>query len=134
MTKSGSITYADVLAGVRRPILAYSRAMDDGDVDDVVALFGADASMSIPDMDTATGTAALRELFPKVVAIEGLRHLVLGTVVTEWDTAHAVAYSDLIVAMKGENGWAIGLIGRYDDVLDFSEERWTFHSRVLSFA
>src|SRR4051812_35100971 len=59
-------TLADVDAGVRAAIAAYTRALDDGRTDEVVATFCADGTVDIPGLGAHEGHDALRSAFSKV--------------------------------------------------------------------
>jgi hypothetical protein len=129
----GTTTYADVAEGVRAAIAAYSLALDDGRTDDVIATFCPDGGCDIPGLGTHVGHDALRAAYagwkPKRLA----RHVVVNTLVTEWDDHEANAVSDLIFLMQGDSGWAIQLVGRYHDTLHHDDGRWRFHHRAATF-
>ena len=61
------------------------------------------------------------------------RHLVVNTLVTDWDDDEAHAISDVIFIMAGESGWAIQVVGRYHDTLHHDAGTWRFHRRVAEF-
>ena len=98
------------------PSPQYAQALDDGRTDDIVATFCADGVCDIPGMGTHTGHDALREAFTKWKPRQPQRHLVLNTLVTEWDDREATAISDVIFLLWEDSGWAIKLVGRYHDV------------------
>ena len=135
-----AVTYADVVAGVRAAIARYAHAVDDGRPDDVVATFCPDGSADIPGAGVVTGTAALRAFFAGQAPRGLSRHVVVNTLVTEWDAGQATAISDLIVlARAGDRGWSVHLVGRYHDTLHHDTKHggdgtWLFHSRTLRFA
>ena len=138
MTDTSTPTYAEVDAGVRRAIAAYTQALDDGRTDDVVATFCADATVEIPGMGTHAGVDAIREAYAAWTPRRPQRHLVLNTLVTEWTADEARATSDVVFLLKGKDGWAVQVVGRYDDILhrdgDHPEgDRWRFHARRASF-
>ena len=126
-------TYAEVDAGVRRAIAAYTQALDDGRTDDVVATFCADATVEIPGMGTHVGVDAIREAYAAWTPRRPQRHLVLNTLVTEWTADEAHATSDVVFLLKGKDGWAVQVVGRYDDVLHRDGDQWRFHRRRASF-
>ena len=141
MTDTSTPSYAEVDAGVRRAIAAYTQALDDGRTDDVVATFCADATVEIPGMGTHVGTEAIRTAYAAWTPRRPQRHLVLNTLVTEWTADEAHATSDVVFLLKGKDGWAVQVVGRYDDVLHrddadahaSDENRWRFHARRASF-
>ena len=96
MTDTSTPSYAEVDAGVRRAIAAYTQALDDGRTDDVVATFCADATVEIPGMGTHAGVDAIREAYAAWTPRRPQRHLVLNTLVTEWTADEAHATSDVV--------------------------------------
>jgi SnoaL-like domain len=132
-TGSHELTLADVSAGVGASIAAYTQALDDGRTDDIVATFCPDGACDIPGLGHHTGHDALRAAYDGVVATRPQRHLVLNTLITEWDDQEARATSDLVFLLKGESGWTAALVGRYRDVLHRDGGTWRFHSRVAEF-
>jgi ketosteroid isomerase-like protein len=130
---STKTTYADVVEGVRATIAAYAQALDDGRTDDVVATFCPDGVCDIPGMGTHQGHDALRGAYSGWKPARPQRHLVLNTVVTEWDDHEASAISDVIFVVRGDSGWAIQLVGRYQDTLHHDDGTWRFHRRAAKF-
>jgi ketosteroid isomerase-like protein len=130
---STKTTYADAVEGVRATIAAYAQALDDGRTDDVVATFCPDGVCDIPGMGTHQGHDALRGAYSGWKPARPQRHLVLNTVVTEWDDHEASAISDVIFVVRGDSGWAIQLVGRYQDTLHHDDGTWRFHRRAAKF-
>jgi len=126
-------THAEVAEGVRAAIAAYTQALDDGRTDDVVATFCADGGCEIPGLGTHEGHDALRAAYSRVQPVRNQRHLVLNTLVTEWDDREASAISDVVFILLGDSGWKIQLVGRYHDVLHCNGGTWRFHRRVAEF-
>ena len=126
-------SYAEVVEGVRAAMAAYTQALDDGRTEAVVATFCSDGTCEIPGLGTHQGHDALREAYTKWEPVRPQRHLVMNTLVTDWDDDVARASSDVIFLLKAENGWAIQLVGRYHDVLHHSDGAWRFHSRLAEF-
>ena len=79
------MTYADVVEGIRATLAAYTHALDDGRTDDVVATFCPDGSIEIPGAGTFEGHDALREAYAQWTPRRPQRHLVVNTLVTDWD-------------------------------------------------
>ena len=125
--------YADVVEGVRAALAAYTQALDDGRTEDVVATFCTDGMVDIPGMGTHEGRDALRAAYDTWKPRRPQRHLVLNTLVTEWNDREAKAVSDVVFLLKGDNGWKVQLVGRYDDVLHNDGGTWRFHRRRASF-
>jgi SnoaL-like domain len=61
------------------------------------------------------------------------RHLVVNTLVTDWDDHEANAISDVVFVLQGHSGWAIQLVGRYQDTLNHDDGEWRFHHRAAEF-
>lgn len=125
--------YADVCAGVRATIAAYTLALDDGRTDDVVATFCVDGACDIPGLGQHQGHDALREAYGKWTPMRPQRHLVLNTLVRDWNADEAQATSDFVFLLRGEPGWAVQLVGRYHDVLRRQGDSWRFFRRVAEF-
>jgi hypothetical protein len=58
---------------------------------------------------------------------------VLNTLVTDWNEHDASATSDVVFLLKGKDGWAIQLVGRYHDTLHNDNGTWRFHHRRAEF-
>jgi hypothetical protein len=130
---STTTTFADVAEGVRAAIAAYTLAVDDGRTDDVVATFCADGVVEIPGLGTHVGHDALRAAYSAIEPKRPQRHLVLNTLVTDWNDQEANAISDVIFLLMGDSGWAIQLVGRYHDTLHDDDGTWRFHRREATF-
>jgi hypothetical protein len=128
-----STTYADVVEGIRATIAWYTHALDDGRTDDVVETFCADGSVDIPGMGTHSGRDALRAAYARWVPRQPQRHLVVNTLVQEWNEREANAVSDVVFLLKGETGWAVQVVGRYRDTLHNDGGVWRFHHRAAEF-
>ena len=126
-------TYAEAAEGIRAVMAAYAQALDDGRTDDIVATFCPDGVCEIPGMGTFEGTDALRAAFAGWTPKQPQRHVVVNTLVTEWDENEARATSDMVFMLKGDAGWSVQLVGRYHDVLHFADRRWRFRRRVTEF-
>ena len=123
-------TYAEVSEGVRTTIAAYTQALDDGRTDDVVATFCPDGGCDIPGMGTHEGHDALRAAYARWKPARPQRHLVLNTLVIDWDDHEANAISDVVFLLRGDSGWTIQLVGRYHDRLHHDDGTWRFHHRA----
>jgi hypothetical protein len=127
-------TYADVVEGVRATIAAYTQALDDGRTEDVVATFCPDGVCDIPGLGTHTGHDALRAAYSQWKPTRPQRHLVVNTLVTDWNDHEADAISDVIFIMQGKSGWGIQIVGRYHDTLHRHDDgTWRFHRRAAQF-
>ena len=120
-------TFADVDAGVRNAIAAYAQALDDGRTDDVVALFCSDGGCDIDGLGAHEGHDALRAAFAAVEPKAPQRHLAFNTHITAWSAEEATAATDVAFLVKGDAGWSLLLVGRYEDVLHREGTTWRFH-------
>ncbi|MFC4499544.1 MULTISPECIES: nuclear transport factor 2 family protein [Streptomyces] len=126
-------TAAWVAAGVRSVIGAHTQAQDAGRTDDVVALYTPDAVLELPGMDPIEGHDALREAFKSWAPTQPQLHLVTNTVVTPGAEGEATATSDVAFLQRGESGWAVHLVGHYEDTLRRHEGGWRLHRRSTTF-
>ncbi|HZR14839.1 MAG TPA: nuclear transport factor 2 family protein [Acidimicrobiia bacterium] len=127
-------TFADVDAGVRAALAAYTQALDDGRTDDVVATFCPDGACAIPGLGDHEGHDALHAAYERVKPRRPQRHLVLNTLVTDWDEHEARATSDVVFLLQTHDGWSVQLVGRYHDTLHRGGDgRWRFHRRTAEF-
>jgi hypothetical protein len=128
------MTRAEVAEGVRHALGVYTQALDDGRTDDVVDTFCPDGSVEIPGMGTHRGHQALRDAYSRWEPRRPQRHLVLNTVVAEWNDTEATAVSDVVFLLLGESGWSVQLVGRYHDTLHHDGgDTWRFHHRAATF-
>lgn len=125
-------TYAEVVEGVRATIAAYTHALDDGRVDDVVATYCPDGVFDMPDLGTFEGHDALRAAYEGWRPRKPQRHLVVNTHVSDWDDDEATALSDVVFILEGSAGWSVQFVARYRDVLHRHDGRWLFHRRTVS--
>ena len=130
---STKATYAEVVEGIRATMAAYTHALDDGRTDDIVATFCPDGVCEMPGMGTHVGHDALRAAYSEWKPQRPQRHLVLNTLVTDWNDHEATALSDVVFVLKGDSGWAIQVVGRYHDILNQDDGTWRFQSRVATF-
>ncbi|HEY3830889.1 MAG TPA: nuclear transport factor 2 family protein [Acidimicrobiia bacterium] len=127
------LRFADVVEGVHAAIATYTQALDDGRTDDVVATFSAGGVCDIPGMGTHSGHEALRVAYTKWKPRRPQRHLVVNTLVTEWNEHEATAISDVVFLLQGDSGWNVQVVGRYTDVLVNESGAWRFRSRTAEF-
>lgn len=126
-------TLAEVDAGVRRTLAAYTQALDDGRAADVVATFCPDGVVDIPGMGTHEGHDALLAAYTGWAPRRPQRHLVLNTHIVRWDDREVEAVSDIVFLLLGDGGWRVQLVGRYEDVLHHDAGTWRFHRRHAAF-
>ncbi|MBY8860948.1 nuclear transport factor 2 family protein [Nocardia sp. CA2R105] len=125
-------TPAEVAHGVHTAIASYTQALDAGRTDDIVALFSADGSSEIAGVGVFEGHEALRAAYAGMIPTAPQRHMTANTVITSRSADEAAATSDLVFLLRGENGWAVQLLGRYEDLLVRDGQTWLFRSRKLS--
>jgi ketosteroid isomerase-like protein len=125
-------TFAQVVEGVRATIAAYTHALDDGRTDDVVATYCPDGVFEMPGIGAFEGHDALREAYAGWKPQRPQRHLVVNTLVTDWDDHDATAISDVVFVLKDESGWAIQFVARYHDTLHHDDGTWRFRRRTVS--
>jgi hypothetical protein len=128
-----AMTFEGVVEGVRAAMAAYAQALDDGRTEDIVATFCADGVVEIPGSGTFEGHDAIRGAYAGLKPRLPQRHVVVNTLVTDWDDHQAKAVSDLLFLQKGASGWAVQLVGRYDDTLRNDEGGWRFQRRTMKF-
>ncbi|QJT05310.1 nuclear transport factor 2 family protein [Streptomyces asoensis] len=133
MSTTSADTEASVAAGVHSAIAAYAQALDAGRTDDLAELFVPDGVAEIAGMATFEGQDAIREGFAGFAPAEPQLHLVANTVLTSYTEDEATAVSDLAFFQRGESGWAVQLVGRYDDTLRRHDGVWKFSRRVTTF-
>ena len=80
-----------------------------------------------------SGHDALRSAYDSWTPTRPQRHLVLNTVLTSWTDDSAEAVSDVVFLLKGSDGWATLLVGRYHDTLRNDDDAWRFVERVATF-
>jgi len=126
-------TQAWVVAGVRAVLGAHTQAQDAGRTDDLVALYTPDAVLEIPGMDPVEGRDAIHAAFKDWEPVQPQLHLVTNTVVTPTGEDEARALSDVAFLQRGEAGWAIGVVGHYDDTLRRQDGTWLLHRRKTTY-
>jgi hypothetical protein len=133
VSTSNELTSTDVAAGVAQAMAIYTHALDDGRVDDLVAMYCPDGSCVMPGLGNPAGHEELRAAYAKVTPRVPQRHLVFNTVITAWAEHEAHAISDVVFLYKSDAGWVVGVVGRYTDVLHHHGEGWRFYSRTAEF-
>ena len=87
----------------------------------------------MPGLGRHEGHEALRAAYDRWKPRKPQRHLIANMLVTEWDDHEARVTSDVVFLLQTERGWAVGVVGRYEDVLHLDGDTWRFHSRVATF-
>jgi ketosteroid isomerase-like protein len=133
MSTSSADTEASVAAAVQGAIAAYAHALDAGRTDDIAELFWPDGVAEIAGIATFEGQDAIRQGYAGFAPTAPQLHLVANTVVTSWTEKEATAISNLAFFQRGETGWAVQIVGRYDDTLRRQDGEWRFQRRVTTF-
>jgi ketosteroid isomerase-like protein len=131
MTGSGD---ASTDAGVRAAVAALSRAQDAGRPDELVALYTDDAVLELPGTEPVVGAAALREAFASWVPKRPQLHLVGNVLVRPAGPGEATALSDVAMMQRGESGWAVLIVGHYEDTFRLQDGTWKLHRRSTTFS
>jgi hypothetical protein len=126
-------TFAEVAEGVRATIAAYTQALDDGRTDDIVATFCPDGVSEITGMGIHEGHDALRKAYEGWKPRGPQRHLVLNTLVTDWNDDEARAISDVVLIIQADSRWRIQIVGRYEDTFHHDDGTWRIHYRLATF-
>jgi hypothetical protein len=98
----------------------------------VVATYIHDGVFEMPGVGTFEGHDALRETYAGWKPERPQRHLVLNTLVDEWDDHEATAVSDVVLIVQGSSGWSTQFVARYHDVLHHDQGTWRFHRRTVA--
>lgn len=126
-------TQAWVAAGVRALLGTHTQAQDAGRVDEIVELYTPDGRLELPGVDPITGHDALREAFKGWAPAQPQLHLVTNTVLTTWTDEDATAVSDVVFFQRGEAGWSVQVVGRYEDSLRRYAGEWRLQRRKTTF-
>ncbi|MFE7934947.1 nuclear transport factor 2 family protein [Streptomyces sp. NPDC057456] len=133
MSTTSADAGASVAAGVEAAVAAYAQALDAGRNDDIAELFVPDGVAEIAGVATFEGRDAIREGYAAFAPTRPQLHLTANTVVTSFTGDEATAVSNLAFLQRGESGWAVQLVGRYDDTLRRVDGTWRFSRRVTTF-
>ncbi|MFJ8927547.1 nuclear transport factor 2 family protein [Streptomyces sp. NPDC102364] len=122
-----------VVAQTQSAIAAYAHALDAGELDGIADLFWPDAVAEIAGVGVFEGLDAIRQAYAGFAPTGPQLHMVANTVVTWTDGREATAVSDLAFLRREADGWAVQLVGRYDDTLLRRGDEWRFARRVTTF-
>ncbi|MFQ6396229.1 nuclear transport factor 2 family protein [Nocardia sp. KC 131] len=126
-------TEAWVAVGVRNLIGTATQAQDAGQTDEIVALYTSDGVLEVPGMDPIEGHDGLREAFKGWAPTAPQKHLVANTVITSWTENEATALSDVTFFQRGDAGWTVLVVGRYEDTLRHQDGGWRFQRRKTTY-
>ena len=100
----------------------------------VVRLHGERPQVRVPQAGGGhCGHEALRAAYTTWKPRRPQRHLVVNTHILEWSQTEAHAISDVVFLLQGKEGWAVQVVGRYDDQLRYEENAWRFSHRAAEF-
>ncbi|OZF45769.1 nuclear transport factor 2 family protein [Rhodococcus sp. 14-2470-1a] len=126
-------TNVAVAAGVRAAIGAHTQAQDAGRTEEIVDLYTVDGVLDVPGFGAITGRDALREAFKGWVPAAPQRHLVANTLITATSDDEATATSDVAFFQRSDTGWAVQVLGKYEDTLRLHDGRWLFVKRATTY-
>jgi len=126
-------TKASVAAAVRDVLGRHTQAQDAGRTEKVVELYTSDAVLEMPGADPVEGYEALRNAFSGWAPTQPQLHLVTNTVVTAKSPDEARATSDVAFLQRGETGWAVQVVGHYDDTLRLESGEWRLSRRATTY-
>jgi uncharacterized protein (TIGR02246 family) len=113
----------------------YAHALDDGRLDEVLAMFTADGVFQAAVGGRMEGRDAIYAYFasqrtaPEWVPYRGGQHLVTNIIVTPTATDRVTAVSDFILAVPDEAGARVLFLGRYVDDIVRQDGEWLFAER-----
>ncbi|MEU9456174.1 nuclear transport factor 2 family protein [Streptomyces sp. NPDC048277] len=128
-----TISAEAALAGVQAAIAAYAHAIDAGATEAIPDLFTEDGVAEIVGQGTFEGREAIRKAFGAFTPQAPQLHLVGNTLLTSPPGDEVTASSNLVFFARGEQGWAVQLVGSYEDTLVREGDVWKFRKRVTTF-
>ncbi len=111
----------------------HTQAQDAGRTDEIVALYTPDGVLELPGTDPLQGHDALRAAFKGWEPELPQLHLVTNTVVTSTTADEATATSDVVFLQRGEAGWAVQVVGHYEDDLIRTDGTWLLRRRKTTY-
>ncbi|MFD4508070.1 nuclear transport factor 2 family protein [Streptomyces sp. NPDC058457] len=128
-----TISAEAVLAGVQTAIAAYAHAIDAGRTEAIPDLFTEDGVAEITGQGTFEGREAIGKAYAAFTPQAPQLHLVGNTLLTSPPGDEVTASSNLVFFVRGEEGWAVQLVGTYEDTLVRVGDVWKFRKRVTTF-
>lgn len=128
-----TVSAAEALAGVQTAIAAYTHALDAGRTEVIPELFTEDGVAEITGQGTFEGRDAIGKAFAAFTPQAPQLHLVGNTILTSPPGDEVTAGSSLVFFVRGEAGWAVQLVGSYEDTLVREGGVWKFRKRVTTF-
>lgn len=128
-----TVSAEEALAGVQNAIAAYTHALDAGRTDVIPELFTEDGVAEIAGQGTFEGRDAIRKAYGAFIPQAPQLHFVGNTVLTSLLGDEVKVSSSLVFFVRGESGWAVQLVGSYEDTLVYVDDVWKFRKRVTTF-
>ncbi|MER5787326.1 MULTISPECIES: nuclear transport factor 2 family protein [Streptomyces] len=128
-----TISAEAALAGVQTAIAAYAHAIDAGRTEAIPDLFTEDGVAEITGQGTFEGREAIGKAYAAFTPQAPQLHLVGNTLLTSPPGDEVTASSNLVFFVRGEEGWAVQLVGTYEDTLVRVGDEWKFRRRVTTF-
>ncbi|WP_217561870.1 nuclear transport factor 2 family protein [Streptomyces sp. GbtcB6] len=128
-----TISAEAALAGVQTAIAAYAHAIDAGRTEAIPDLFTEDGVAEITGQGTFEGREAIGKAYAAFAPQAPQLHLVGNTLLTSPPGDEVTASSNLVFFVRGEEGWAVQLVGTYEDTLVRVGDVWKFRRRVTTF-
>ncbi len=120
---------------IRELMARYCFHFDNGEFDQWLSLFTADAVFDLGTRGRFQGREALRSFLRVIPLSNGvpmMKHCVLNVIITV-SGLHATAESYVIVLRGGGHGLALSIAGRYQDQLSKVDGEWRFAQRKVHF-
>jgi ketosteroid isomerase-like protein len=127
-----TISAEAALAGVQTAIAAYAHAIDAGRTEAIPDLFTEDGVAEITGQGTFEGREAIGKAYAAFTPQAPQLHLVGNTLLTSPPGDEVTASSNLVLFVRGEEGWAVQLVGTYEDTLVRVGDVWKFRRRVTT--
>jgi 3-phenylpropionate/cinnamic acid dioxygenase small subunit len=116
-------------AAARAHLAQYAHRVDDRKFEQCVAMFADDAQLTV-NGEHYNGRQEITAWYESLKQMPESHHIVTNTVFGAHDS-HVTALSDWAFVMKGDTGWQIVAIGRYDDVLARTSSGHLFTRRTI---
>jgi 3-phenylpropionate/cinnamic acid dioxygenase small subunit len=122
----------DAHNAIVRTITLYGQLIDDLRLDEWGELFTEDATWSAPGVSFRGRSEIVKGVGAMEPKTKGqVKHLAFTPIIELDGDNRARAWTDLITLAKSKQGtWSIVSVGRYYDLLEYSDGRWRFANRT----
>jgi uncharacterized protein (TIGR02246 family) len=119
---------------IRRVLASYGQTCDDGRFDEFATLFAADATFQALPGEPVRGRDAIRDFMAAAYTPEVRGKHLLGEPLITADGDTATAATDFaFMGRTAEGGWAVTVVGRYQDDFARGEDgAWRFTRHVIA--